>query len=70
MDKIEKVKKLVKIRTTEGRAISGYVFLLANERLSDLINQERLFIPVEKENEIEMLNKHHIISILERKGRK
>jgi len=67
MEKIEKVKKHVTIRTTEGRAISGQVFLLSSERLSDLINQDRQFIPVEKENETEMINKNHIISIVERR---
>ena len=65
MEKLEKEERTVTIRTSDGRTIYGKVFLLSSERISDLVNNESQFIPVELENGIEIVNKNHIISILE-----
>ena len=65
MERLEKLEKTVTIRTSDGRTISGRVFLLSSERLSDFINQDNKFIPIESKNEIEIINKDHIVSILE-----
>ena len=67
MEKLEKEERSVTIRTSDGRTIYGKVFLLSSERVSDLVNNESQFIPVELENGIEIVNKEHIISILEMK---
>jgi hypothetical protein len=65
MEKLEKEERSVTIRTSDGRTIYGKVFSLSTERISDLVNNESQFIPVELENGIEIVNKDHIISILE-----
>ena len=67
MEKLQKVAKSVTIRTSDNRTISGNVFLLSSERLSDFVNQGPQFIPVDSKNGIEVINKDHIISLLELK---
>lgn len=67
MDKLDKEARFVTIRTSDGRTIYGKVFLLSSERISDLINSESQFIPVELNNGIEIVNKDHIISLLDMK---
>ena len=63
--KIEKEARAVTIRTTDGRTISGNVFLLSSERVSDFVNGHPKFVPVESHDQIEIVNKEHIISIVE-----
>lgn len=67
MEKLAKVPQPVTIRTSDERTVSGNVFLLSSERLSDFVNQGPKFIPLESKNGIEIINKDHIISILELK---
>ena len=67
MEKLDKEARSVIIRTSDGRTIYGKVFLLSSERISDLVNNESQFVPVELENGLEIVNKDHIISILEMK---
>ena len=65
--KIEKMARAVTIRTTDGRTISGNIFTLSSERVSDFVNGQPRFIPVESRDQVEMVNKEHIVSILELK---
>ena len=63
--KIDKQARAVTIRTTDGRTISGNIFLLSTERVSDFVNGHPKFVPVESNDQIEIVNKEHIISIVE-----
>ena len=66
---IKKKSVSVLIEMSDGKNIQGEVFMGANQRLQDLINGERIFLPVkvqrEKEPAFLLLNKSYIISFEE-----
>lgn len=76
MDKRENRDKIkVAVHLFSGRTVWGYVFLKEGERLQDLVNDERMFIPLSKyiegreefdEPSTEMINKRAIERIEDR----
>ncbi|MBB4658533.1 J domain-containing protein [Parvularcula dongshanensis] len=58
-----KSKLMVSLCLTDGRQVEGEVFVCPGERLSDLLNDSRAFVPVESpEGEIEVVAKQAILS--------
>jgi len=67
---IQKKSVSVLIELSTGKKISGNVFMSANQRLQDLINGDRTFLPVQSNNdgqvEYFLLNKSFIIYFQEK----
>lgn len=56
-----KNKKEVKIILTDGTILKGYVFLAGEQRLLDLLNDDRSFLPVEcTDGEVNLISKFSI----------
>jgi hypothetical protein len=66
---IRKKSISVLIEMSNGKNIKGEVFMGASQRLQDLINGERMFLPVKAQTEKEpvflLLNKSYIVSFEE-----
>jgi len=66
---IKKKSVSVLLEMSNGKTITGDVFMSANQRLQDLINGERSFLPIKTESEKEpvfiLLNKTYIVSFQE-----
>jgi len=45
--KVEKQKVHVQVHLTDNTTIGGYIFIAADERITDLLNDSREFIPLE-----------------------
>jgi len=70
VDSVIKKKSIsVLVEMSNGKSIKGEVFMGASQRLQDLINGERSFLPLkihdEKEASLLLLNKRYIVSFQE-----
>lgn len=57
-----KIRLMVRLCLTDGRAVEGEVFVMPGERLTDLLNDERAFLPVEKGEAVTAIAKSAILS--------
>ncbi|MCB9946943.1 MAG: DnaJ domain-containing protein [Rhodospirillaceae bacterium] len=56
--RIQKERAQVAIKLTDGTVVSGFLFLSRRERLVDMLNDQRRFVPVQREDgSLVMLNK-------------
>ena len=59
----------VRVEVAAADTINGFVFLAVGDRLSDLLNDARPFIPVRRsDGEIVIIAKLHIVSMVEREA--
>lgn len=63
---MDKVGRLVRVRLMDGTEVKGRLFLRQGDRVIDLLNDQRLFIPFEdEETSIIVLNKSAIAGIFD-----
>ena len=55
--KVGKTRLMVRLCLTNGEAVEGEVFVAQGERLADLLNDERLFLPVAGPDGVEVVAK-------------
>ena len=61
---IKKAKCPVVVKLVDGEIATGYVYLQADERLVDMMNDERLFLPFEADDkDMFVINKASISKI-------
>lgn len=61
-----KIPTPVRLEISGAEPIEGFVFLAVGDRLSDLLNDARLFIPVRRaDGHIVIVAKQHIVSLVE-----
>ncbi len=64
-----KDKMGVTIVTTDGKKMDGYLFVAKNDRLVDVVNDDRMFLPFETdEGDFVILNKTLIAKLQDREG--
>lgn len=77
MAKKEVIRRKVHIKTFGGEVMWGYVYIVPGDRLQDVVNDDRKFLPLERaitdrspapEYTCVMVNKDMIASIEEREG--
>lgn len=62
----QKYSVLVQIELDNRISLKGHFFVSSNERISDLLNDDRQFLPFRTvEGSIRNLNKRHIIGVQE-----
>jgi hypothetical protein len=57
-----KFRLMVRLCLNDGRAVEGEVFLMPGERLTDLLNDERAFLPIERGEAVSAIAKNAILS--------
>lgn len=63
---MDRVSRLVRVKLTDGSEVKGRIFLRQGDRVLDLLNDERMFIPFENdETSIIVLNKAAIMGIFD-----
>lgn len=63
-DNAPKVREYAEITLTNGTVLTGHVFVEANARIQDLLNEGPIFFPfVDKEDRIHLLNKHQVLHV-------
>ncbi|MEJ2025924.1 MAG: hypothetical protein P8X52_00205 [Limibacillus sp.] len=63
---MDRVSRLVRVKLTDGSEVKGRIFLRQGDRVLDLLNDERMFIPFENdETSISVLNKTAIMGIFD-----
>jgi hypothetical protein len=64
--RVDKVSRLVRVRLMDGTEVKGRIFLRQGDRVVDLLNDTRVFIPFEdEETSIIVLNKTAIAGIFD-----
>ena len=64
--RVNKNSRIVRLKVSDGSVIKGRIFLDADERVIDMLNDERDFIPFEDEaSAIFCVNKNQIIGIFD-----
>jgi hypothetical protein len=63
---VDRVSRLVRVRLMDGTEVKGRIFLRQGDRVVDLLNDTRIFIPFEdEETSIIVLNKTAIAGIFD-----
>jgi hypothetical protein len=64
--RVNKVGRVIRLKVSDGAVIKGRIFLDPEERVIDMLNDARDFIPFEDETTaIFCVNKNHIIGIFD-----
>ena len=62
--RIPMVQTRVLIEFVDGTSVDTHLYMSATGRIQDILNDERLFIPVDVNGRIELVNKNQIRRVL------
>lgn len=62
--RIPMVQTRVLIEFTDGTSIDTHLYMSATGRVQDILNDDRLFIPLDVKGRIELVNKNQIRRVL------
>ena len=66
--RIPLVQTGVRIEFTDGTSLDARLFICATARVQDVLNDERLFVPLNVQGHVEMINKNQIRRVVPNDG--